>query len=1228
MRLHELLFALLAAAAMLPISADASDTSYIELAGSPAGVYRNALHNFQLDLESMPYKVVDLSEQVPEASFAAMRFDPLVFTMAIAEDLGVEMTVEQYVDIVATATAANFDSGKLETAVERIGKTTVDGAEAIQLGFSGSIDGTSASYVITAFVNGTTAYQLTSFAGGKENESVREEADAIARAFSFLGDALATTAPAKPVDRYRSDAFGYALAADDAVWFSWGGLPEDYPYADTGALGSRGYGAAIMPYCWAGNRPTQLAMLDVMMERFGEDYPSPFITTEEPIARGNMTGVHLHGEDRVDDGLYSYHFWIVASDECAYAVAAWGPAGSEDAEKDLVAFWNDVSFTGPATIRAGNATETEKRNNAFFLNQTGMHYYEARSNREAFRFISQATDLDTAEASYLMNGLRVLSELDAYEEANDWLQERIDRYADDQLVKSWDAWLAHQVGDADKAVALYDELFGEGYREDSEFRVYLELLAGREQWDRIDTEFEAYAGENVTDELRRLKASLLSARGRYDEALALLDGMSKGRPFSAELAYSKIEVYDAMEDASGILGQAESLIDNNYPSLDSWFYKGYAQYMQRSYIEARESFEYAQKFAPTNILVQEYINAINGILGEGDNASISEAIAAARLPPDVLKRVEKLALAATRDGYGAYFVNRIVGYDFDGGETVTQSYYQRIKVQDATGIESFSTLEFEFDPAFEQLYVNSLVVRNSKGDVLAEADRDAFYVTDTKDGFEASTEKTAHLPVPSLAPGAIIDVVVSKRIAVERGELPLDTHFLSSRRPINYSALFVTGDTSRYRYESFAVGKPRKSGNVQVWQLENPVIYRWEPMQPYFDRFLPWVTVGTTRADWEAAGRDYFAKIEDKLDHERIADTAKRLVRDVDDESRKIELISRYVQKELHYEAIEFGRRGYIPKTARETLRDRYGDCKDHAVLLYAMLNSVGVPAELALVNINQKVLQGLPNIDQFDHMIVSVPRAGGRVFIDTTDKDFSLGALPPRYMAGNSALVIGNTPALVDIPDFEPGDSSLRVARDVERVGKSEIRVREIGTFAGYQAAELRGQLREIESSEMLTTMQRWVADRYTDAVVVDAFVDNLLAADSELIVELEYRLPLDDGEGFKVPGFFEAEYLDTARLADRRFVFELPAPFNVSAVTTIRQSATAKLAVASNKPDEDESRFGHWKRHIDKSDDSWVLRLEYTGRKSQFPANDYSDYAEFHRRLIGSIEQPVIMQ
>ena len=54
----------------LPVVAPA-DAGYAEKAGKSAGVYRDAELNFQLDLDSTSYVIVDFTEQMPEASFAA-----------------------------------------------------------------------------------------------------------------------------------------------------------------------------------------------------------------------------------------------------------------------------------------------------------------------------------------------------------------------------------------------------------------------------------------------------------------------------------------------------------------------------------------------------------------------------------------------------------------------------------------------------------------------------------------------------------------------------------------------------------------------------------------------------------------------------------------------------------------------------------------------------------------------------------------------------------------------------------------------------------------------------------------------------------------------------------------------------------------------------------------------------------------------------------------------------
>ena len=1030
-----------------------------------------------------------------------------------------------------------------------------------------------------------------------------------------------------PGASYSSGAFAYEIEPPAGTWVRWSALADDYAHADVGYLGVNGYGAVVMPVCWQGERPSQLALLEVFLSRFGEDYPTPFVDSEREVSKGRASGSYLVGNEAVDGEDYTYHFWIVASESCAYTLAAWGPANDARTLRDLRALWDGLQLNDSPAILEDGGSDAEKTANAYFLNQVGTHYFEARSYRAAFRFLSQAADLDADEPAYAINALRVLVEIDAYQEAYDWLQPRLSRYGEDLAVRSWDAWLAYQNNDPDKALRVYEDLFDEGYREDDEFALYAGLLADREEWERVESEFSEYAAEGMTETLRKLQADILRRRGNHEEALAILDSMMEGRPFSADLAYAKIEVLDQLDRPAEVLQLADLLIEKNYRSLESYFYKGYAEYQLKSYLKARESFNAALKYSPASSIVQEYLASINNILGEGENASISEALPAVVLPAELQSLVDGAAFNETIDGYGAWFLNRITGYAFDGSETLSRTLVQQIKVQDAQGVANFSTLEFNFDPAFEQLYVNNLVVRNPEGEKVAEGDPAAYYVTSTVDGYEASTEKTAHLPVPSLAPGMVIEAVVTKRINVEKDEFPLDIHYLSSSRPISYSAVFVSGNYDRLRYESFGIEPPVTRNGSLVWETANPVVYRWEPMQPWYDRMLPWVTIGTTSASWDQAGNDYLAIIDNKLEAERVADMAARLVEGIDDTQRKIEIVSHYVQKELHYEAIEFGRRAYVPKTARETLRDRYGDCKDHAVLLVSMLKSVGVPAQLALVNINQRVLPELPNIDQFDHMIVSVPADGRRLYIDPTDKDLRLGTTPPRYMAGNHALVLGESPELLAIPEFEVGDSGLQVERDIERIEDNHLRVTEIGVFSGYQAADMRGQLREIESSEMLGTMQRWVADRYSDAIVEDAFVDNVFDASGELVVELRYRLPIDT-ESFKMPGFFEATFLDYERLPERRFGFEIPAPLTVSTVTTLRQSTASKLEIASKKPDADESRFGSWRRKIDSSDESWILRLDYTSGHDEYGPEDYSEFTDFHRRLVGSIEQPMVIE
>ena len=93
------------------------------------------------------------------------------------------------------------------------------------------------------------------------------------------------------MDDYSSEAFGYRFRARASGWFSWDDLATANDGADFGALSAKGYGAVVMPMCWLGPRPTANALYRVMMQQFGEDYPSAFISHESTMPRQAMKTV-------------------------------------------------------------------------------------------------------------------------------------------------------------------------------------------------------------------------------------------------------------------------------------------------------------------------------------------------------------------------------------------------------------------------------------------------------------------------------------------------------------------------------------------------------------------------------------------------------------------------------------------------------------------------------------------------------------------------------------------------------------------------------------------------------------------------------------------------------------------------------------------------------------------------------------------------------------------------
>lgn len=1189
--------------------------------GDPIEDFESVEENYRLDLPDDKYLPLDMSDSVPEASFTAMRAGLRATTIIITEKIGDALSLPDYSTSVIEAMRARLERlpDSEITSVSNAVDNQYGAYETLQTRVEVEAAGADLTYLITVFKDGERAYQFATAAP-------REHADNLQTATSELFDAFSVidgeknnrlTRIPRPIRGYQSDTFGYSFGLD-RPWLAWTDLWDDAPYTDHGALHPRSYGGLLIPVCWPGAAPPAAAIYNAMMQQVDEEYPSSFVLRESDIEKDGARGKLLIGRTVQEDIEFEYYHWIVANEQCAYMVYAWGPSTAEALEKNVTEMWDGFSIAGTATAAAGRyGDDNEARIGAQMLATLGAHMSEAQSHRDAFRFLEAASDAQPESIDYLTRALRSLSAIDAYQEARDWLEARSDRNADNQFVQSWRAWLAYNVGDYEMGTQIYADLFDDGYRDDEDFSAYLTMLSELSLWEQVDARYEQYTAGGENDRNRRLYARLLSRRGESERALDVLDAMIKpGGVLDAELAYDRLDVMDDMDAATRMKTLAQELIDAGYPSLRSYFYLGRAQYLLSDYVNARETFLTADKYAPGNETIREYLSAIDNAMGQGDASLIKTAIGPIDTPREIKKIVDNLDLPPSGEGNSAEYIYRVSGFDYTGGNRLKRTTWLKVRILDNRGLDDFGSLSFDFDPAYERLYVNELIVRDAEGSVIAEGDPDSYYVTTVTDGFEASTERTAHFPVPGLAPNTTVELKLTTETDVAPGDFPLDTIFFARSQPVLQSVVFVTGKLDKLQWKGFRAPEPDISRGMALWSLNEPMPFRWEPLLPDFDKVTPWVRIGTAESDWNSVGREYLEEIKDKLDHDSMASRASRLIEGVTGEERQVELLSTFVQDEVQYQAIEFGRRAYIPKTARETLRDRYGDCKDHAVLLNGLLQAAGFDSALALVSLGEQVVPEIASRDQFNHMVVRVTVNGEHRFIDATDKSLRLGSAPPRSLGGTYALILHDNPELVQIPGYAGVTGKITVDREVDVNDDSTLLISERTTFSGYQAAQMRSELRDIETTDLQDSLQRWLNRYLPDATIEDYFVDNLLDARFDLDLEIRFRLPVSDLETFEVPAFMETAYLQYDRVAERRFEFELLYPMEMASRTAVKSASAILPSGDTALSEAEESAFGTWKRDVNRFDDALQIEFQFDSGSALYPAGDYAEFADFQKR------------
>lgn len=162
-----------------------------------------------------------------------------------------------------------------------------------------------------------------------------------------------------------------------------------------------------------------------------------------------------------------------------------------------------------------------------------------------------------------------------------------------------------------------------------------------------------------------------------------------------------------------------------------------------------------------------------------------------------------------------------------------------------------------------------------------------------------------------------------------------------------------------------------------------------------------------------------------------LQDKVKNLIQPFNSDSKKVEAIYNWVQKNIKYIAFEDGMNGFIPRNAYQIFDNRYGDCKDMANLIKTMLEYAEIPAYLTWIGTRKKpyTYNDVPSVYTDDHMICTVKLDGDYVFLDGTNSYLPFKNFP-EFIQGKQALV-GLSDTEFDLVNVPISDHKYTTRRD-----------------------------------------------------------------------------------------------------------------------------------------------------------------------------------------------------
>lgn len=453
--------------------------------------------------------------------------------------------------------------------------------------------------------------------------------------------------------------------------------------------------------------------------------------------------------------------------------------------------------------------------------------------------------------------------------------------------------------------------------------------------------------------------------------------------------------------------------------------------------------------------------------------------------------------------------------------------------------------------------------------------------------------------------------------------------------------------------------KPSVNGNTYTWEQRNmPAIPR-EPLSPSVNTLAPRIAinyapddtsqgVNRTFADWQQVSRWASGLYDPQvIVDDAIAVKARDLTENAKTEFEKIHAIGAFVQN-LQYISIDIGvghGNGYKPRSSTLVLGRGYGDCKDKANLMRALLRTLKIESyPIAIYSGDPTFVRTeWPSPRQFNHAIIAVKvsdnttgatiiehqKLGRLLIFDATDQFTPVGDLPDYLQGSNGLIIAGENGGLsrmpLSPPDFDVLERKIDVTLSDAGEIKGTIREKAMGQTSSY----FRREHRTLSTGAFRKAIEGWLTRGATGAQLVNLSANDKQASGGfDLDVEfsaarygqlMQNRLlvfkPMIVGRRNAV-SFTEANRTNPieieANSMNETLIYTLPAGFVVD-----EMPEATKL----------ETDFGKYATSFAIENGKLVVTRKLSTIRSLIPASKYADVKDFFTRMHDAEQSPIVL-